>query len=83
VTPKLSERERLLAALRGQPVDYVPCAPLFNPLTPEQRLGRRWQFPFGPSEKEMAEHCVKVLGVGPPVALPIGDYQANFFMSLY
>jgi len=79
----MSERERLLAAMRRQTVDYVPCAPLFNPLTPEQRLGRRWQFPFGPSEKEMAEHCVKVLGVGPPVALPIGDYQANFFMSLY
>ena len=83
MTPKLSERERLLAALRREPVDYVPCAPFFNPLTPEQRLGRRWQFPFGPSEKEMAEYCVKVLGVGPPVALPIGDYQANFFMSLY
>ncbi|HUT92451.1 MAG TPA: uroporphyrinogen decarboxylase family protein [Thermoguttaceae bacterium] len=83
MTPRLSERERLLAAVRGQPVDYVPCAPFFNPLTPEQRLGRRWQFPFGPSEKEMAEYCVNVLGVGPPVALPIGDYQANFFMSLY
>jgi len=83
MTPEMSERERLLAALRREPVDYVPCAPFFNPLTPEQRLGRRWQFPFGPSEKEMAEYCVRVLGVGPPVALPIGDYQPNFFMSLY
>ena len=83
MTPKLSERERLLAAVRREPVDYVPCAPFFNPLTPEQRLGRRWQFPFGPSEQEVAEYCVNVLGVGPPVALPIGDYQANFFMSLY
>jgi len=83
MTPRMSHRDRLLAALRRQPVDYVPCAPFFNPLTPEQRVGRVWQFPFGPSEQEMAEYCVKALGVGPAVALPLGDYQANFFMSLY
>ena len=31
----------------------------------------------------MAQYCSQELGVGPAVALPIGDYQPNFFMSLY
>ena len=79
----MTDRERLLAAIACESVDYVPCSPFFNPLTPEQRVGHSWQFPFGNSEKEMAQYCVEKLGVGPPVALPIGDYQANFFMSLY
>ncbi|NUQ61391.1 MAG: hypothetical protein HUU20_02815 [Pirellulales bacterium] len=79
----MTPRERLLAAIDRQPVDYVPCAPFFNPLTPQQRAGRRWEFPFGPSEQEMAEYAVCQLGVAPPVALPIGDYHPNFFMSLY
>ena len=79
----MNSKERLLAAIARKPVDHVPCAPFFNPLTPAQRFGRRWQFPFGPSEEEMAQYCSQQLGLGPAVALPIGDYQANFFMSLY
>ena len=61
-------------------MDYVPCAPFFNPLTAEQRAGYGWGFPFGPSQREMARYCVRTLGAGPALALPIGDYQANFFM---
>jgi hypothetical protein len=76
----MTHRERLLAALRRQPVDRLPLAPFFNPLTPPQRLGHGWHFPFGPSEEDMAEYCAEVLGIGPAVALPIGDYHANLFM---
>ena len=79
----MTHRARLLAAIARKPVDYVPCAPFFNPLTAAQRFGRRWEFPFGPSEEEMARYCSQELGVEPAVALPIGDYQPNFFMSLY
>ena len=80
---KMTSRERLLAAIARQPVDYVPCAPFFNPLTPAQRVGHPWQFPFGPSEEEMARYCVEELGLDSAVALPIGDFHPNFFMSLY
>lgn len=81
--PQMTHRERLLAAIAREPVDYVPCAPFFNPLTPAQRSGHRWQFPFGSSEEEMARYCSQELGVGPAIALPIGDYQPNFFMSFH
>jgi len=82
MTAEMIARDRLLAAIARKPVDYVPCAPFFNPLTPAQRYRHRWVFPFGPSEEEMARYCSQELGVGPAVALPIGDYQPNFFMSL-
>ena len=87
---KMTSRERLLAAIARKPVDYVPCSPFFNPLTPQQRVsagrltaGHSWQFPFGPSEQEMAQYCSNELGVDPVVALPIGNYYPNFFMSYY
>jgi hypothetical protein len=40
--------ERVLATLKRQPVDYVPCCPAFNPLQPEQRRGYTWNFPWSP-----------------------------------
>ena len=79
----MNHRERLLAALRRRPVDRPPLAPFFNPLTEPQRAGRRWQFPFGPSDLEMARYCVEELEIGPALPLPVGDYHPNFFMSLY
>ena len=59
----MTSRERMLAALRRQPVDYPPCAPWFNPLSEHQRVGKRWQFPWGPSERERCEYSKNVLGV--------------------
>lgn len=69
---QMTSRERVLAALGRRPVDYVPCSPWFNPLSDHQRVGRRWQFPWGPSERERCEYCVNVLGVDPivPCGLP-------------
>jgi hypothetical protein len=43
----MSSRERLLAAIRRQPVDYVPCYGSFNPLSAVQRRGHTWNFPWG------------------------------------
>lgn len=70
--PQMTSRERVLAALGRQPVDYAPCSPWFNSLSDHQRVGRRWQFPWGPSERERCEYCVNVLGVDPivPCGLP-------------
>jgi hypothetical protein len=60
---KMTSRERILAAIRRKDVDYVPCAPSWFPLTWQQRVGRRWQFPWGPSKREEVEYSVQQLGV--------------------
>ena len=68
---KMTSRERVLAAMRRQEVDYVPCLPLFNPLLERQRVGYRWQFPWGPSQREQCEYLVNVLGVDAFLEVPI------------
>ena len=56
-------RERMLAAMQAEPVDHVPCVPVCNPLHERQRVGHRYQFPWGPSERERCEYLVDHLGV--------------------
>lgn len=48
----MTSREHILAAMRRQPVDHVPCAPLMMFQPEDQRWGKRWQFPFGPTVRE-------------------------------
>lgn len=74
-TAAMTSRERMLAALRRQPVDYVPCCPWFNPLSEHQRVGKRFQFPWGPSERERCEYAVHELGVDAVVHLSAGGYE--------
>ena len=71
---KITSKERLLAAVRRQTTDYVPCSPSFNPLSPQQRVGYRYQFPWGPSERERVEYCVCELGIDPVVSMNCTDY---------
>ena len=61
----MSSRERLLAALRREPVDYVPCCGFFNPLTEVQRRGYTWNFPWPPeaSWEEQVTYQVEQLGL--------------------
>ncbi|NQU11722.1 hypothetical protein HQ590_13085 [bacterium] len=68
----MTSRERILAALRRQPVDYVPCAPFFNFQDWPQRVGRRWQYPFGPSVPETLEYVVGTLGLDQVVTIAWG-----------
>jgi uroporphyrinogen-III decarboxylase len=68
----MTHRERVVAALKRQPVDYVPCAPAFNPLLEVQRRGHRYQFPWPPDGTGQTEYLLDVLGVDPVVALPSG-----------
>lgn len=69
----LSSRERVLAAMRREPVDYVPCVCGFNPLTPVQRRGRTWQFPWAPdaSTAEQIAYQVEELGLDQMVAVGV------------
>ena len=76
-TGAMTSRERVLAAIARRPTDYVPCSPAFNPLTPQQRIGRRWQFPWGNSRFEMVDYCVRELGVDPLVAIPVGGFYPD------
>lgn len=68
----MTSRERLLAAMRRQQVDYIPCAPLMNFQLEDQRWGRRWQYPFGPSDREMLDYMVGQLGVDQLLQTEIG-----------
>jgi len=42
----MTSRERLLAALNREAVDYTPCSVAFNPLTAVQRREHGWNFPW-------------------------------------
>lgn len=61
----MTSRERLLAAIRRLPVDHVPCSSRFNPLTPVQRRGRSWNFPWSEEAgwAEQIRYQVEVLGL--------------------
>ncbi len=64
----MNGRERVLAAMRRQPVDYVPCCPLVNPLTEVQRRGQPWNFPWEPPG-DGVEYMATKLGTDPVVSL--------------
>ena len=63
--PEMSSRERLLAALRREEVDYVPCCAAFNPLAPVQRRGHNWNCPWQPDtpSAEQLAYQVEELGL--------------------
>ena len=72
---QMTSRERVLAAVRREAVDYVPCSPAFNPLREQQRVGYRYQFPWGPSERERIEYEVTELGTDPVVHCSAGGHE--------
>ncbi len=72
---KMTSRERIVAAMKCNAVDYVPCALSLNPLSAAQRYGKRWNFPFGPSQREKVEYCVEELGTDPIVSVGCGTWE--------
>jgi uroporphyrinogen-III decarboxylase len=64
----MTGRERVLAAMRRQPVDHVPCVPLVNPLSETQRRGRPWNFPW-PVPGDGVEYLASHLGADPVVSV--------------
>ena len=73
--------------MRRKPVDHVPCVPVFNPLHERQRTGYRYQFPWGPSEREKCEYLVNQLGVDAycvldiPAVNPAPDVSSRVWME--
>ena len=70
----MTSRERVLAAMRRQGVDYVPCAPFMNFQPEDQRWGMRWQFPFGPSIRETLDYMMGELGTDQILQTSIGYF---------
>ena len=64
----MTPRDRVLAAVRREPVDYVPCAPFFSHLTEVQRRGKPWNYPWKPDE-DSRDYLINVLGVDPVVEI--------------
>ncbi len=64
----MTSRERVVAAMRRQPVDHVPCSPPINPLTDVQRRGRPWNFPWSPPG-DGVEYLATELGLDPIVGV--------------
>jgi hypothetical protein len=73
-TSTMTSKERVLAAMTRQPVDYVPCAPFLNFQDWPQRVGKRWQFPFGPSQAELLDYAVGTLELDQVVNFAGGYY---------
>ncbi len=67
----MTSRERILAAVRREPVDHVPCCVSFNPLSEVQRRGHEWQFPWPPDapRDEQLRYQVEELGLDQIVTL--------------
>ena len=61
----MTSRERMLAAIHREEVDYVPLTANFNPLRPIQRVDRSWQFPWdqGASQEDRIAYCTGELGI--------------------
>ena len=70
----MTSRERLLAALRREEVDYVPCCAGFNPLSPVLRRGHTWNFPWSPEapREEALAYQVEQLGLDQTVPTSAG-----------
>lgn len=61
----MNSRERVLSAMRREPVDHVPCVCVFNPLHPTQRRGHSWNFPWAEDAtyEERLRYELDVLGI--------------------
>lgn len=70
----MTSRERILAAISREPVDYVPCCGFFNPLSPVQRVGHTWNFPWpeDASAEEKVRYQVETLGLDQVVSVGVG-----------
>ena len=61
---EMTSRERVLAAIRREPVDHVPCVPSFNALSKVLRRDHTWNFPWSESasREEQIQYQVETLG---------------------
>lgn len=74
----MTSRERMIAAMRREPVDYVPCSVSFNPLQPVLRGERQWQFPWSQEATLEERICYQVEQLGLDQTVSVG---VNFFRS--
>ena len=75
---EMTSCQRVIAAIKRQDVDYVPFVGSFNPLAEQLRVGSRYQFPWGPSEREKCEYCIDELGIDPETVRDIIRKEGAF-----
>lgn len=73
----MNSKERILKAMSGEETDYVPCSPFFNNQDYVQRIGKKWEVPFGPSQEERLHYYAEVLGIDPVVTVPWNQFEAD------
>ncbi|MBT7304333.1 MAG: hypothetical protein HN849_32665 [Victivallales bacterium] len=78
MTQRMNSRERILAAVRRDAVDYVPCCGFFNPLSSVQRQGHTWNFPWASDAPlpEQLRYQVEELGLDQLVNVGVAAAQA-------
>lgn len=78
----MTSRQRIMAALRGEEVDYVPCYASFNQLPGTQRRGHQWNFSWPPAvtPQEKLQFC-RVTEEDLDVSFVPGDDQCEEFDS--
>ncbi len=76
---QMTSKERVLAALRREDVDYVPFLARFNQLTETQRKGV-YTFPWPVNDRVgPLDHCVNTLGTD--IYVDAGISSENYFLS--
>lgn len=65
----MTSRERVLSAIHGEHVDYVPCSPFFKGFCTATGTGDGNPFPWGDSELVMAKCNQDKLGLDPILAV--------------
>ena len=75
----MTPRERVVAAIRREPVDHVPCVPSFNPLSAVQRRNYTWNFPWpeDASREDQIRYQLEVLGTDAILNTGVGLIRPN------
>lgn len=74
---QMTGKERVLHTIKRRDTDYVPCCPFMNPQGWSQRMGKKWQYPFGPSLQEQLDYMVNTMGVDQLIPLGMEFYPEN------
>ena len=69
----MSSKERIIAAMKRQEVDYIPFLAGYYAQDAPLRKGYSWQFPWGPSKREECEYCVNDLDTDAVVSFRIPE----------
>jgi hypothetical protein len=74
---KMNSKERILKTMGREDTDYIPCSPFFNNQDYVQRIGKKWQPPFGPSQEERIHYFKEIMDLDPIVSVPWSRFEES------